>query len=235
MSTTLFKCSRCGYENKSLHQFKNHLKRKTECKPKESDIPFEDVKQQFQHLLVAKSKPSEPIPIRTTDPPTPPPSPEPLSPIAGSPQTVPTVPDRRRRRRKVRNFGDECRDYMKRESYKEYVEDPLKGIQEIIKEIYFNEEHEENATVRSIAGDSDAIEIHFEDGWVKRSKTRIYDKMIYRAAEILENCINKKLWTPEFLNFISGMGEIENEDLLELIREEVDNTILHAENEANLK
>lgn len=213
--STLFKCSRCGYENESLTSFKKHLTRKTECKPKKSDISLDDVREQYKHLLAEPINISQPVKMEHTS----------------TPSSSPIQEKRRKKTRKLRNFGDETRDYLKRDSYKEFLVDPLKGIQEIIMEIYFNDAHEENSTVRSVEDDSDTIEIHFEDGWVKRPKIRIYDKMIYRAAEILENCISKKLWTPEFKNFITGMGEIDNDDLLELIREEVDNTILRAENE----
>lgn len=181
---TVFKCSRCGYEHEDFQQFKKHLARKTECKPKVSDISIEDVKRKY----LTKKK-------------------------------------------RVTNFGSENRDAIKRETLKQYVEDPLKGIQNIIKDIYFNREFEGNHTVRLVADDDNYVEIHLNDTWIKRDKCYIYDKMIYLAQTILEFNIPKKQWTDEFNKFVNSMEEMDNEDLLELIREEIDDTIITAEKE----
>jgi hypothetical protein len=55
--------------------------------------------------------------------------------------------------------------------------------------------------------------------------------MIYRAQAILEYNVPKKIWTNEFKKFLNSMEEMDNDDLLELIREEIDDTIIIAEKE----
>jgi hypothetical protein len=50
--------------------------------------------------------------------------------------------------------------------------------------------------------------------------------MIYRASDILEYNIPKKHWTNEFRNFIEGMGELDNDELLSLIIEETGDTVV---------
>lgn len=203
MSNTVFRCSRCGYENEALYAFKKHLARKTECKPKISDIKFEEVKQQYQHLLTI--------------------------PMERKPESPNAAEKRKRKRRKTRSFGDENMNYIKRETLQEFVSDPLKGIQEIITMVYFNPDREENYTVRSIENEPGVIEVHIDDAWVRKSKRYIFDKMIYLATAIMEYNVAKKNWTPEFTNFITDMGELDNDNMLELIREEVDDTVTNAE------
>ncbi len=198
---TVFKCSRCGYQADKICAFKGHLSRKTDCKPKLSDISFDAVKEQYAALIPVK-------------------------------RTAPTQP----RRRRLRLFGHERRDYIKREFLKDCVSDPLKGVQTVISQIFFNEEHDENHNVRYLANDPDYMEIYKEENtWVKRNKQQIYDKMIYMACDILEYNIPKKYWTTEFANFVSGMGGMDNDDLLELIREEVESTVIEHYNNANNK
>lgn len=200
--TTSFRCSRCGYEHESLPVFKKHLERKTECKAKASDISFMDVKQQFKSLIDQQQTRSE----------------------------SPTSQEKKKKKKKLRDFGDEFREYIRRDILEEYINDPLKGIQFIIKEIYFNEAHEENHTLRPMASEM-TVEVHLNERWVRVDKTKTYDKLIYRAVDILENNTLKKHWTPEFKNFIKSMGEIDCDELLFLIREEVEETILNAEKE----
>jgi hypothetical protein len=178
MEKTVFKCSRCGYENDILSAFKRHLARKTECKPKQDDIP-----EQRKKVV---------------------------------------------RKQKLRNFGSENIDFIKKEFLKQYIQDPLKGIQEIIKLIYFNQEHDENRSVRT-TNDENVVEIYKDEAWHRMDKDYIYNKMIYFAAAILEYNVYKKDQTPEFQKFINSMGEMDNDDLLDLIREEVDGTIADAE------
>ena len=168
-----------------------------------SDIKFEEVKQQYQHLLTI--------------------------PTDRKPESPNAAEKRKRKRRKLRNFGDEYMDYIKRDALQEFVSDPLKGIQEIIRMVYFNPDREENYTIRSIADESGVVEVHIDEAWVRKNKRYIYDKMIYLATAIMEYNIAKKSWTPEFTNFITDMGELENDNILELIREEVDDTVATAE------
>lgn len=201
---TVFKCSRCGYEADKMCAFKSHLSRKTDCKPKLSDISFDAVKEQYAALLVVK-RPAEPTQVD------------------------------KRRRKKLRPFGTERRDYIKREFLKDCVADPLKGVQTVISQIFFNEEHDENHNMRYLPEDQHSVEIYKDENmWVKCNKQQIYDKMIYMACDILEYNIPKKYWTTEFANFVSGMGGMENDDLLELIREEVESTVIehHNKNES---
>lgn len=188
--TTVFKCSRCGYNADKMSAFRGHLSRKTDCKPMLSDIPFQHVKEQYASVIVPK-----------------------------------------RRRHRLRPFGSERRDYIRREFLKDCVSDPLKGVQTVITQIFFNEDHDENHNVRYLSDDPGHIEVYKQDGddegvWIKCRKTSIYDKMIYMACDILEYNIPKKYWTTEFTNFVVGMGDMDNDDLLELIREEVESTIL---------
>ena len=131
-----------------------------------------------------------------------------------------------KRRKRLRYFGAEKRDYIKREFLKECISDPLKGVQTIIAQIYLNDDHEENHNIRYLLTEPDSLEIYKDDKWVKRKKQLVVDKMIYMACDILEYNVPKKYWTTEFANFISGMGELDNDDLLELIREEVEITFL---------
>lgn len=139
-------------------------------------------------------------------------------------------PKKEKKKKRLRAFGDECRDYIKRDAILDFKNDPLLGIQSIIIDIYFNDEHEENHTVRLCDAEK-MVEIHNEDDkWVRVEKKKTFDKMIYRAANILENNIFKKHWTPEFRNFITSMNEFDNDTILEVIREEVDNTIITIEN-----
>jgi hypothetical protein len=183
--STVFKCSRCGYENTEFQAFKKHLSRKTECKPKVSDIAFDEVKKQFDHL----------------------------------------------KRKKMRDFGDENTDAIVKDKLKEYVEDPLRGVQQVIRDLYFTKGFTENHTIRLPPEDPRCIEVHIDNAWIKRDKKKTYDKMIYRAQAILEYNVPKKIWTNEFKKFLNSMEEMDNDDLLELIREEIDDTIINAEKE----
>jgi hypothetical protein len=256
--TTVFKCSRCGYENETLHLFKKHFQRKTECKPKVSNIALSEVKAQFSHLLEKHDKHDKKEKtdkedkldridkeIKSKE--------EKLDRIdkeikekqedkrSVSPKThthtsiqSPTSPiTPKRKKRKTRNFGDENREYIKKDDLKDYVKDPLKGIQEIIKTIYFDQEHPENHIIRLVPDDSDAIEIHSDDIWIKKQKKYIYNKMIYMAYGVMEYNILKRFWTEEFRNFIISMGEMDNDDLLDLIQEETEETVSNAEKELN--
>ena len=136
----------------------------------------------------------------------------------------------KKKRKKLRAFGNECRDHIRRDSILDFKNDPLLGIQSIIIDIYFNDDHEENHTIR-LCDAKNMVEIHNEDDkWVRVEKTKIYDKMIYRATNILEENIYKKHWTNEFRNFITSMNEFDNDAILELIRDEVDNTIITINN-----
>lgn len=207
MSETIFKCSRCGYKNDNLTLFKQHLtKRKTECRPKESDISIEDVKKQYKDILGKDKEPKE-------------------------------KKERKERKRKlrVRNFGNENLDYFTKPGIIPHVKDPLKGIQDIIRDIYFHKEHEENHTVRTIDSNTEQIEIYTEDGWLKtKNVKRVFTKMIYKASDIMEYNIPKKHWTDEFRNFIEGMNDLDNDELLALIIEEVGDTVLSCCKELNL-
>lgn len=131
-----------------------------------------------------------------------------------------------RRRKRMRSFGDEKRDHIKRDMLKDCVRDPLSGVQTVIQYIYCNEEHDENHNIRLIQDDEHNVEILINDVWVRRSKIQVYDKIIYMACDILEYNIAKKYWTTEFRNFVTGMGEMDNDNVLELIREEVESTLL---------
>lgn len=135
----------------------------------------------------------------------------------------------------IRNFGKENIEFIKKDVLKTYVQDPLRGLQDIIRMIYFNKYHEENRTIRTITSNEDEakimVEIYVDEGWHKKEKTKIYDRIIYKVAAIMEDNIFKKDRTPEFQKFINSMNEMDNDDLLELIREEVDDTIISAEND----
>lgn len=145
----------------------------------------------------------------------------------------PSSPGRRRRRKKLRPFGAEKRDHIKREMLKACVADPLKGVQTIIRMIFCNDDYDENKNIRLLKEDENNVEIYMGDVWSRKSKEQVFDKLIYMACDILEYNVPKKHWTPEFANFVNGMGEMDNDDLLELIREEVDTTFLlhHADKE----
>lgn len=235
--TTIFKCSRCGYENDSLILFKSHLKRKTECKPKLSNISFEEVKRQYEHLLKKQKQDKvdkhvehhaeQPVEQHVDIN-------KPLDAVANvaddpmyQAEEITHEP-KRKRRKPLRSFGDEQKDFIKKESLLEHISDPLKGIQMVIKDIYFNKDHEENHTIKLLSDHKDVVEIHLDEGWVRKNKKRVFDKMIYLASDILEYNIPKKHWTGEFKNFIYSMGEVDNEDLLALIREELEDTIIKA-------
>jgi hypothetical protein len=222
--TTVFKCSRCGYENETLYLFKKHFERKTECKPKVSNIALSEVKESFKKLIdppIVNNERNNESP-KLTSPKTP-----------KTPKTLEII----KRKKKLRNFGDENLEYIKKDNLKDYVKDPLKGIQEIIKITYFDSEHPENHIVRSVIDDNDIdynndiVEIHYDDLWVKKPKKYIYNKMIYLAYGIMEYNILKKLWTHEFKNFITSMDEMDNDDLLELICEELEETFMNGEKE----
>jgi hypothetical protein len=143
----------------------------------------------------------------------------------------PNAQERKKKKRRLRDFGDEFREHIRRDMLEEYINDPLKGIQFIIKEIYFNESHSENRTIRPMSSGSLTVEVHLNERWVRVDKIKTYDKLIYRAVDILENNTYKKNWTPEFRNFIKSMGEIDCDELLFLIREEVEETIVNAQQE----
>jgi hypothetical protein len=51
--------------------------------------------------------------------------------------------------------------------------------------------------------------------------------MISITCGIMDSNIPKKYWTDEFKNFIKSMDNIDNDDILDLIREELDNTIIN--------
>jgi hypothetical protein len=246
--TTVFKCSRCGYENETLCLFKKHFERKTECKPKVSNIALSEVKAQFSQLLdkhdkhdkhekldrIDKEIKSKEEKLDRIDKEIKEKEEEKQSVSPKTPTATPTSPiTPKRKKRKIRNFGDENREYIKKDDLKEYVKDPLKGIQEIIKTIYFDQEHPENHIIRLVPDDSDAIEIHSDDIWIKKQKKYIYNKMIYMAYGVMEYNILKRFWTEEFRNFIISMGEMDNDDLLDLIQEETEDTVSNAEKELN--
>ncbi len=141
----------------------------------------------------------------------------------------PSSPGRRRRRKKLRPFGAEKRDHIKRDMLKDCVADPLRGVQTIIGMIYCNDDYDENKNIRLLKDDENNVEVYMGDVWSRKSKRQVFDKLIYMACDILEYNVPKKYWTTEFTNFVNGMGEMDNDDLLELIREEVDTTfLLHA-------
>ncbi len=134
--------------------------------------------------------------------------------------------ERKKKVKKTITFGQENVDFIKRDFLKECVKDPIESVQKIIEKIHFNVEHPEYFNIRLIEGESDFVEIYIQDSWVKRTKQMIYNKLIYKVCDILEYNVPKKYWTKEFTNFISGMGQIDNDELLKLILEEVDNTIV---------
>jgi hypothetical protein len=138
----------------------------------------------------------------------------------------PNSPGRRRRRKKMRPFGAEKRDHIKRDMLKHCVADPLQGVQTIIQMIYCNNDYDENKNIRMLKEDENNVEVYMGDVWSKKSKRQVFDKLIYMACDILEYNVPKKYWTTEFTNFVNGMGEMDNDDLLELIREEVETTFL---------
>lgn len=144
----------------------------------------------------------------------------------------PSSPSRRRRRKKLRPFGAEKRDHIKRDMLKDCVADPLRGVQTIIRMIYCNNDYDENKNIRLIKDDENNVEVYMGDTWSRKSKRQVFDKLIYMACDILEYNVPKKYWTTEFTNFVNGMGEMDNDDLLELIREEVDTTFLMQEIDA---
>ena len=137
-----------------------------------------------------------------------------------------------RRRKKIRPFGAEKRDHIKRDTLKDCVADPLSGVQTLIRMIYCNDEYEENMNIRVLKDDDHNVEVYMGDqiGWMKKSKIRVFDKLIYMACDILEYNVPKKYRTTEFNNFVTGMGEMDNDELLELIREEVGTTFIENEN-----
>lgn len=196
LDKTTFTCSRCGYKTEKISMFKHHLSRKTDCQPRLSDISFDAIKQEYAFLL------------------------RPSSPVSQQKKV------HRRRKGSVRSFGNEKRDYIKRDMLKDCVRDPLSGVQTIIRYIYCNDEHDVNHNIRLIQDDEHNVEIVIDDVWVRRSKKQVYDKIIYMACDILEYNIAKKYWTTEFRNFVTGMGEMDNDNVLELIREEVETTLL---------
>lgn len=135
------------------------------------------------------------------------------------------TPEKRRKMKKLRIFGNENLDYISKSDIIAYVNDPLKGIQEIIKLIYFHKDHSENHTVRLIENDNNAVEIHIEDGWTKARMKKVFTKLLFKASDILEYGIPKKYFSPEFRNFIESMGEFDNDDLITLITDEVFDTV----------
>jgi uncharacterized C2H2 Zn-finger protein len=232
MSETLFKCYRCGYMHNSLNSFKLHLERKRECKPKESEIRLSEVKKQYQDYLEKKEKKhDDTFKVQESQ----------LA--AGSSIGATTslrrmstgsevetkrsvTPEKRRKTKKLRIFGNENLDYISKSDIIAYVNDPLKGIQEIIKLIYFHKDHPENHTVRLIEGDEHAVEVNTEDGWTKAKIKRVFTKMLYKAADILEYNVPKKYFSTEFRNFIESMGDFDNEELEILIIEELGDNVL---------
>lgn len=145
----------------------------------------------------------------------------------------PNSPGRRRRRRKLRPFGAEKRDHIKRDMLKDCVADPLQGVQTIIRMIYCNDDYDENKNIRLLKEDENNVEVYMGDMWSRKSKRQVFDKLIYMACDILEYNVPKKYWTTEFTNFVNGMGEMDNDDLLELIREEVETTFLQQQQSDN--
>ena len=223
MSETKFRCFRCGYENGDLHAFKKHMERRRECKPKESDITIAEVKKQYQQYLDKNETTKEDDSNINNGA---------MSSITNSIGDAEVTkrsetPEKKRKLRKLRIFGNENLDYFSKSDIIGYVNDPLKGIQEIIKSIYFHKDHTENHTVRMIEGDGTFVEIHTEDGWTRARTKRVFTKLVYRAGDILEYNVPKKHWTNEFKNFIESMGEFDNEELLALIIEEVGDTVLN--------
>lgn len=137
--------------------------------------------------------------------------------------------ERKEKKKKLRIFGNENLDYFTKSGIISYVQDPLKGIQDIIRDIYFHKDHEENHTIRTIDSNADNIEIFTEDGWLRiKNVKRVFTKMIYKASDIMEYNIPKKCWTDEFRNFIEGMGDLDNDDLLSLIIEETGDNVINA-------
>lgn len=231
MTETLFKCYRCGYQQGSFRLFQQHLERKRECKPTESDMTLSQVKKQYQDYLEKKGKKiDDTCKVQESKPAT------------GSSNNATTslrrmstgsdietkrsvTPEKRRKIKKLRIFGNESLDYISKSDIIAYVNDPLKGIQDIIKMIYFHKDHPENHTVRLIDGDEHAVEIHTEDGWTKARMKRVFTKLVYKAADLQEYNIGKKYWTTEYKNFIESMGEFDNDDLITLITDEVFDTV----------
>jgi hypothetical protein len=206
---TSFVCKRCGYKCETFTIFKRHLERKNECEPKESNMSLEEVRNQYMQTSMHANLPH---------------------PKEEKGEVVPEGKNERmhtpekRRKKKIRNFGDENRDYLKKEYLKQFVENPLKGIQEIIECTHFNIHHEENHNVR-LTNDEKVIQVFKDNSWLKFNKDYVLDKMIYTACSILEYNIPRKYWTGPFTEFISSMGNVDNDDLIETIREEVEDTV----------
>lgn len=141
------------------------------------------------------------------------------------------------RKKQLRPFGQENRDYIRRDFLKENcVADPLKGVQTVIIELYFNPSHAENHNIRRAREDPDStIEVYNGETWVRRPKTQVYNKMIYMACDMLEYNIPRKYWSEEFEKFLYGMNDLNNDVLLEFIREEIDETIAEKTSEENLE
>ena len=95
----------------------------------------------------------------------------------------------------------------------------------MIREIYRDADLEENHNYRFVNGRPDLVEAWNGEKWVRTSKNYLYDKMIYMACGILEYNIAVKYWTDEFREFLRGMGGIDNDELLEMMREEVEITL----------
>jgi hypothetical protein len=140
----------------------------------------------------------------------------------------------RGRKKQLRSFGQENRDYIKRDFLKENcLADPLKGLQSIIVELYFNPKHKENHNIRPIAMDN-FMEVYQNGTWTKMPKTRIYNKMIYMSCDILEYNIPRKYWSDKFEKFLFDMNDLNNDRLLEFIREELDETFADKTSGKNL-
>jgi hypothetical protein len=138
------------------------------------------------------------------------------------------------RKKLLRPFGQEKRDYIKRDFLKEKcVNDPLKGLQNVITELYFSPNHNENHNIRQSENEN-SIEVYNGETWVRRPKIQIYNKMIYMACDMLEYNIPRKYWTEEFEKFLYGMNDLNNDELLEFIREEIDETIAEKTSQQNL-
>jgi hypothetical protein len=198
MSETIFKCSRCGYDSPNLTLFKQHL-----TKRKTECQP----KESNMSIEDVRKQYKDILEKRERR----------------------EKKDRKERKKKLRNFGNENLDYFTKSGIIQYVQDPLKGIQEIIRDIYFHKDHEENHVVRTIDDNADNIEIFTEDGWLRiKNVKRVFTKMIYKASDIMEYNIPKKNWTDEFHNFIEGMGDLSNDELLDLIIEETTDNVVNA-------
>lgn len=202
---SVFRCSRCGYDTDNMAVLQNHLCKIEKC-------PAQTVR-------------------RTTN-------------AQGGGAGATSSSARGGRKKQLRPFGQENRDYIRRDFLKQNcVSDPLKGVQTVVKELYFHPGHAENHNIRRAGSENNndgadeadgVIEVYNGDAWVRRPKTQVYNKMIYMACDMLEYNIPRKYWSDEFEKFLHGMNDLNNDVLLEFIREEIDETIAEKSEQQNL-